>query len=161
MSPQRTTYRAIGLAELSYPQVRDGLQYWQSLKGERLFPSRQQVKPRAIASLLANTILIKVIEGGKDFVFTIVGDEVLRSYRTPFIHRRWSELVVDLPHAAAYWGDVYRDICRNKKPWAVRYTPGLDGEAKFSKAEAVVLPLGPNDDVVDHILTFGERTVCE
>lgn len=157
-NPPPASYQVIGLDDLRYPQVREGLAYWQSLRGTRAFPSREQISPRAIARILTNTILIRVIGDGDDFEYVIVGDEVLRAYRVPLIHRRLSELTADLPNSTAYWGKVYRDICANKKPWAVRYGAGLDGEAKFSDAEAVLLPLGPTDDIVDHIMTFGKRT---
>jgi hypothetical protein len=158
---QGSSYQVIGLDDLRYSQVREGLAYWRSLRGARAFPAREQIEPRAIARILTNTILIKVIEGGADFEFLIVGDEVMRAYRTPLIHRRLSEVAVDIPNSAAWWGYVYQDVCHNRKPWAVRYGAGFDGEAKFSNAEAVLLPLGPTDTVVDHILTFGKRTLHE
>lgn len=159
VDPQGSSYQVIALNELRYPEVREGLAYWQSLRGTRAFPAREQIEPRGIARLLDNVILLKVIGGGTDFEFVIVGDEVSRAYRTALIHRRLSDIANDLPNSAAWWGYVYQDICRNRKPWAVRYGAGFDGEAKFSDAEAVLLPLGPTDIVVDHIITFGKRTL--
>ena len=155
----RLTYQSIGLDELHYLQVREGLAYWQSLCGNRAYPARQQIEPRAICRLLCNTIVIKVIDGGADFEFAIVGDEVTRAYRAPLMRRRLSEVAADLPHSAEYWGSVYRDICTNRQPRAVRFSSGFDGEARFADAEAVLLPLGPNDETVDHIITFAKRTL--
>lgn len=159
VDPQGSSYQVIGLDDLRYPEVCEGLAYWQSLRGTRAFPSREQIEPRGIARILTNTILIKVLGGGTDFEFAIVGDEVMRAYRTPLIHRRLSDIARDMPNSAAWWGYVYQDICLNRKPWAVRYGAGFDGEAKFSDAEAVVLPLGPTDAAVDHLITFGKRTL--
>lgn len=159
VDPHGSSYQIIGLDDLRYEPVREGLAYWQSLRGTRAFPAREQIEPRAIARLLTNTIVIKVIGGGTDFEFLTVGDEVMRAYRTSLIHRRLSDIAVDMPNSAAWWGYVYQDIFHHRKPWAVRYGAGFDGEAKFSDAEAVVLPLGATDAVVDHILTFGARTL--
>lgn len=159
VDPQGSSYQIMGLDEVCYAPVRDGLTYWQSLRGTRAFPSREQIEPQAIARILTNTIVIKVLGGGTDFEFLIVGDEVMRAYRKPLIHRRLSDIALDMPNSAAWWGYVYQDICLHRKPWAVRYGAGFDGEAKFSAAEAVVLPLGATDTVVDHILTFGARTL--
>jgi hypothetical protein len=151
------TFAVIDFEALRFREVREGYAYWDRLRGDRAFPAREQLQPRAIAPLLTNLILLRVIDGGRDFEYRIVGDEVSRAYRTQLNLRRLSEVGKDIPTAATYWGDVYRDICQNRKPWAVRYSPGIDGEGRFSEAEAVLLPLGPRDDEVDYILTFGKR----
>lgn len=160
LAPKGPTFEAIALEALSKPLVIQGLAYWRSLCGTRTFPAREQLSPREILRLLTNTILLKVIDGGNDFEFAVVGDEVTRAYRTKLIHRRLSEIAKDIPNAATFWGGVYRDIIQNRKPWAVRFSSGSDGEARFSNAEAVLLPLGPRDDVVDHIITFTQRTLA-
>lgn len=151
------TFAVIGFEALRFREVRDGYAYWERLRGSRAFPSREQLEPRVIGPLLTNLILLRVIDGGRDFEYCMVGDEVSRAYRTQLNLRRLSEVGKEMPTAATYWGHVYRDICQNHKPWAVRYSPGIDGEGRFSEAEAVLLPLGPRDDAVDHIVTFGKR----
>jgi hypothetical protein len=151
------SFAVIGVEELRFTALQQGYAYWNSLRGARAFPAREQLQPRCIATLLTNLILIRVLDHGLDFEYRIVGDEVSRAYRSQLNLRRLSEVGKEMPTAATYWGDVYRDICKNRKPWAVRYSPGLDGEGHFSEAEAVLLPLGPSDDEVDHILTFGKR----
>lgn len=152
-------FEPISLDAVSKPLVQQGLAYWRSLCGARAFPARSQIAPRAIMRLLTNTVLLKVLDEGADFEFLVVGDEVTRAYRAPLMHRRLSEVAKDLPNAAVFWGHVYRDIVQNRKPWAVRFCAGHDGEAKFSDGEAILLPLGPSDDVVDHIITFTKRSL--
>ncbi|MDR3528322.1 MAG: PAS domain-containing protein [Rhizomicrobium sp.] len=156
-TPPTASFAVIGVEELRFAQLRQGYAYWESLCGGRAFPARDQLQPRCMAPLLTNLILIRVIDHGLDFEYRIVGDEVSRAYRSQLNLRRLSEVGKEMPTAATYWGDVYRDICKHGKPWAVRYSPGLDGEGHFSEAEAVLLPLGPSDDAVNHILTFGKR----
>ncbi len=153
-------FEPIDIDAVSKPLVQEGLAYWRSLCGSRAFPARDQISPRAIRRLLTNTILIRVLDAGADFEFLVVGDEVTRAYRAPLMHRRLSEIGKDIPNAAGFWGNVYRDIVQNRKPWAVRFSAGHDGEARFSDGEAILLPLGPSDDVVDHIITFTKRTLA-
>lgn len=159
LAPKGPVFEEISFEALTKPLVLEGLAYWRSLCGPRAFPAREQISPRAISRLLTNTILLKVIDGGGDFEFAIVGDEVTRAYRAAMIHRRLSEIAKDIPNAATFWGGVYRDIVQNRKPCAMRFSSGTDGEAKFSDAEAVLLPLGPSDETVDHIITFTKRTL--
>jgi hypothetical protein len=156
-APPATTYDVIAPEDLRFDEVCEGFAYWKLLCGERPFPTREEISPRAIARLLTNLILLKVIDGGADFEFVIVGDEVQRAYSASLLRRRLSDIAKDLPNSAAYWGGVYRDIVRTGKPWAVRFAAGLDGETRFFEAEAVLLPLGPREGAVDHILTFGKR----
>lgn len=154
----RSSFKAIGFDELRFAPVREGLQYWQSLCGARAYPARDQIMPRAICRILCSALLIKVIEGGADFEYAIVGDEVARTYRAHLARRKLSEVAVEMPVSSAYWGTVYRDICAIRQPRAVRYSVQLDNEANFADAEAVLLPLGPDDETVDHIITFAKRT---
>ncbi|MDE2182405.1 MAG: PAS domain-containing protein [Alphaproteobacteria bacterium] len=154
-----TAYEIVRLEDLEDPLVRLGVEHWQTVRGERAYPSRDQIDPKAIARALHRIIILKVIDGGEDFEFAIVGDEVNRAYRVPFARRRLSAISRDLPNSAAFWGTIYRDICRTGKAWAVRMFSGFDGETNFSHGEAALLPLGPVDGVVDHIITFSKRAV--
>jgi hypothetical protein len=152
-----TRFEVVRLEDLKDPLVRQGIAYWDALRGPRAFPSRGEVNPRAVAPLLSRAILLKVIGGGEDFEFAIVGDDVNRAYCAPLLHRRLSEIACDLPNSAAWWGRVYRDICRTGRPWAVCMHAGSDGETNYSDGEAALLPLGASQDSVDHIVTFAWR----
>ncbi|GAA0550714.1 hypothetical protein FHS83_001277 [Rhizomicrobium palustre] len=154
------TYRRIEFDELRFAEVRQGYAYWLGLCGARLYPAREEISPRPIRHLLAHVILLKVIAGGKDFEYTIVGDDVVRAYKAPLAQRRLSDIATDLPNSARYWSCVYRDIVETGQPWAVRYSAQLEREACFADAEAVLLPLGSSPGCVDHLITFAKRVRC-
>ncbi|MDE2182407.1 MAG: PAS domain-containing protein [Alphaproteobacteria bacterium] len=154
-----TIFEIIRLDEVDDPLLGEGIAYWRSLRGARAFPAREQIDPRALARLLSRTVLIKVLDGGHDFQYVIVGDEISRAYSTPLVRRRISDIVKDMPNTIGFWALVYRDVCREPRPCAVRLRGGHDGETRFSEGTVVLLPLGPSDDVVDHMITFGKRTL--
>lgn len=152
-------FEIIAIDDVLDPLLRQGIDYWNSLRGSRAFPARDQIVLRAIASLLSRTVLIKVIDGGRDFEYVVVGDDVGRAYSAPLIHRRISDIAKEMPTTIGFWGGVYRRICQEKKPVAVSLQAGIDGEARFSDGTVVCLPLGETDAAVDHMITFGKRTL--
>ena len=159
MDPNATQFEFFDLEELQDPLLRSGVDYWKSLRGTRAFPTREQIVPRAITPLLSRTVLIKVIDDGADFEYVIVGDEVERAYKAKLIHRRISDIAREMPNTIGFWGDLYRKVYKDFKPAAVRMVAGHDGETRFSEGIVVLLPLGPSDDRIDHMITFGRRSL--
>ncbi|GAA0581816.1 PAS domain-containing protein [Rhizomicrobium electricum] len=150
-------FEIIDFGQLRLQPVLEGFRYWNALRGDRPYPARSEISPRSIAPLLANAIVIRVLSGGEDFEIAIAGDEVVRSYRINILHRRLSEIAVDLPIVCAWWGSVYRRIAQCGQPCAVKFSSGLDSEMKFANAETALLPLGPAGGPVDHIIGFTKR----
>jgi hypothetical protein len=156
--PTETAVEMISFDDLECPIVRAGWDYWCKLRGARAFPARADIRPRDIAPFLTNMVLVKVLDGGADFLLKIVGDEVSLAYRAVLINRRMSEIAADLPNTVQRWGAVYAEVVRTGLPAAVRVTAGLEvPEITFSHAETVCLPFGASDDQVDHVVTFGQR----
>ena len=154
--PDATRFEAVPAEELRHQVVRLGIEYWKRLRGSRAFPAREDIKPREIAGALTHIVLAKVIGGGNDFEFKIVGDDVGRAYRAPLINRRMSEVAVDLPRAGKRWGDLYRQVVDTRMPVGIRGIVGHDArEVNFIESEVVGLPVGPSDAVVNYVLTFG------
>ncbi len=158
--PAATSMEVISIEDARFAVVRKGHDYWQSLRGTRRFPARQDIHARDIAAILPNMVLAKVLDHGDDFLLKIVGDEVGRAYRAPLNNRRMSEIAADLPNTAERWLAIYRRVAQTGVPVVVRAVVGLEApEINFTQAETVCLPLGPADDDIDHIMTFGRRTV--
>lgn len=157
--PETTTIELVALEDLQFPVVSLGLDYWNAQRGKRRFPAREDIRARDIISALPNMVLVKVLDGGNDFLLKIVGDEVGRSYRAPLNNRKMSEIAAELPNTVERWGALYRQVAQTGVPIAVRVVVGLDTpEINFTQAETICLPLGPTDDCVDHLITFGKRT---
>lgn len=140
--------------ELEHPLVRFGVEYWNRLRGERSFPSRDQIKPRDLAPVLSMTSIHKVLDDG-DFEYRIVGDAVVRAFGVNLQNRRLSEVEVELPTFRQFVRPVLVHVAKRRMPVAVRGRVGHDAAGtNFTHHENVILPLGPTDDVVDHIIAF-------
>lgn len=140
--------------------VRKGVDYWNALRGSRAFPAREDIRPRDIVPLLTNMVVAKVIDGGRDFELRIVGDEVTRAHCTPLINRRLSEIRAELPRTVDHWIETYRRVIDSKTPCVIIVDVGYEApEVNYTYAEIACLPLGPTGDVVDHLLTFGKRSM--
>jgi hypothetical protein len=133
--------------------VRAGLGYWRRLKGARAFPSRQEIVPRDIAGLLRNVILVKVINAGEDYEFRIVGDAHVQMSGFNMQGSHMRDLKRVSPGFAAALQKLYARVLETRQPFALRGVMDRPGQAPMS-SESVLLPMGQEDSVVDHILVF-------
>ena len=158
--PETTMIETFAPEDLRSPQLRLGYDHWRSLCGARRFPSRDEIKPRDIASALSNMVLVKVLGEGEDLQFRIVGYHASRGYHIDFTNRLLSEIASVLPRASRNWAGICRQIIASGAPLGVRVHSGFDApEVNFTEAESVFLPLGTTDDRVDHVMTFVEHVL--
>jgi hypothetical protein len=144
----------ISFDEIEHPLVRYGVDYWRRLRGERSFPSRDQIKPRDLAPVLSMTSLFKVLDDG-DFEYRIVGDAIVRAYEINLQNRRLSDVETELPSFREFVRPVLVHVAKRRIPIALRGKIGHDAPGtNFTHHENAILPLGAGDDVVDHIITF-------
>jgi len=153
--PRPTLLEVIAVDELVFPPLHAGVQYWRQLCGERRFPRREDLKPRGMAKLLRNTALVKVLAGGGDYEYRIVGDAVACAYGGPLQNHRLSEFETTAPTTVQATRKLYGIVVDSGMPLAARSRTGHDApEAKFTEVESVFLPLGVCDAAVDHVLVF-------
>src|SRR5438552_3975641 len=62
------------------PIVRQGLDYWQRLRGDRPYPWRGEVHPRDLRALLRHVVLLRLVDNGADYEYRIVGDAHVQSH---------------------------------------------------------------------------------
>ncbi|MBU6298124.1 MAG: PAS domain-containing protein [Alphaproteobacteria bacterium] len=160
-----TFFEPVTIDELESQVVKLAANYWNTLRGSRRYPARQDLRPRDIAPILRNMVLAKVIDGGADFEFRIAGDAQVQAYGVPFQGKRLSEVGPQNNAFSASVRGIYRHVVESAAPIAVRGRMGAGfPNVKFAYCESLFLPLGPSDDVVDHILVFStyvERTFTE
>ncbi len=150
-------FEEIRLDDIEAQPVRMGFVYWSHLCGGRPYPAREEVQPLAIKPLLRHLVLIKVVDGARDFHMSIVGDEVQRAYDVPLNNRLLSDILKNAPAVMPGWMGCYRKVALGGKPLFFRVTARAEeSEANFLRREAAVLPLGA-DGVVTHVMTFGKH----
>jgi len=128
--------RCIALIDIDSPIVRQGAGYWSGLCRGRRFPARGDVSPRELKALLRNITLLRVIEGGRDYEYRIVGDAYVMAHGRSFQGLKWSQTAQFSPGYHAAIKPVCDSVVRTGNPIATRgwIEKGADaGEHVFAK----------------------------
>ncbi len=135
--------------------IRQGIEYWQGLRGSRRFPDRSQVTLRGLGRFAKHAVLVRVIDGGTDYEFRFVGHEPVAAVGWNFQGRRMNEPEIHSVMCANYRRQLYDQVVRTGEPWLFKCRlvehAGLNLPVS---SETVFLPLGRKDDAVDHLLGF-------
>ncbi len=149
----------IALDAIESPIVRQGVDYWRALKGARSYPARTDIKPRDLAPLLRNVVLIKVIDGGQDYEYRIVGDAHVISHGFSMQGRRVSEVDRFSPGYGAVLKSLYDRAVRKRDVYAFRgWMERGDRDKPYMYSESVFMPMGPDETAIDHVLNFSVYT---
>jgi hypothetical protein len=142
----------IPLDDLRSPVVREALDTWQRLRGERLMPSRADMTPRAMRGFLKHLALLEVLEEGRDFRFRVSGDVVNIQQVMTLQGLSTSDWDARLPGFGAHMRRVYQRVVRRRSPLAYSglYLRAAD-QHTFSH-ESLMAPLGDDGETVDHLI---------
>jgi hypothetical protein len=152
-SSEQTASHTVTLDELDNQVLKQAADYWRSRRGGRRFPARKDLHPREMAKFLRNMTLVKVVDGGADYEYRIVGDAQAQAYTIPLQGRRISEIALTAPWFGKVAEYTYDYVRRSGEPLVLRGRIGREfPEAKFVYYESLFLPLGPSDECVDHLL---------
>jgi hypothetical protein len=158
--PEKTDFEWLPLDQVKSASALAGIAIWRALRGTRRFPARSDVTPREITGIMQHISLIKVINGGEDFENRFVGDAVVRAHDVPIAHRRFSEVARDIPRLIEQLLPMARKVVATGEPLAYCGKTGHDmAEVAYTDFEGVLLPLGPTDEMVDHILYVGTCSI--
>ena len=103
--------------------------------------------------MLRNVIWVRVLDGGADYEFRVVGDAVVQGFDENFAGRRLSEIIVHAPKFGTGLRMLYEFVRTSGQPIGYRGWAGRDlSGAQFAYHENAVLPFGPDEDSVDHLL---------
>lgn len=153
--PDLSSVYVLSLDELDNAVVRTGAAYWRALKGGRKLPARSQLRPRDMIGILRNIVLLKVLDGGKDYEYRITGDAHVQAYGLPFQEMRISQIVAMSPEFGRMMHGLYEHVRVTAEPFAVRGWVGREiPDARFVYYESAFLPLAEDGETVDHILVI-------
>ncbi len=147
--------QSIAPSEVQNPVTRKGLDLWQRARGARLFPTRAEMPPHDMADMLRNIVLVKVLDGGREFEFRIVGDAMVVAQGCSFRGMNLAQIDDVLPGYGTMLHGIYAQIFHQREALAFRgwFERRADNRAFFH--ETLVLPLGESEAEVDHILVIG------
>jgi hypothetical protein len=133
--------------------------YWESKRGSRLMPSRADIDPAELRSLVYNLMLYDVVEPGKTYRVRLVGQAIV-----DFVGKNNTGQLATAsmpPEAAKRMIEILTSVVVNRGP---RFRAGYaywQKDKSYRKFEACFLPLSPDDQTVDMILagnTFATNT---
>jgi hypothetical protein len=149
--PRESSVYIVQPGDLDSEPVSPAVRHWNALRGARRFPTRDEIMPRDIASLLRHIVLIRVLDDGADFEYRIVGDAHVQAQGVNFVGRRLTEFEAE-PGYDPNTRATYEFVRSTGETLAVRGWVGRDVPASpFCYYETVFLPLGDNN-AVDHLL---------
>ena len=154
--PAHSSGRILAIDQVESDTLRRIIALWRRLKGDRRFPAREAVAPRDFGKLLRHVTLLRVLDGGADYEFRIVGDVQVQAYGENFRTMRLSEVGLTHPRFAEGMKIFYEGVRMGRDPFGYRGWIGRDmPDTKFSYHELAFFPLGPGDETVDHVLVAG------
>jgi hypothetical protein len=124
--------------------------YWQSKRGSRLMPSRADIDPTELRSLVYNVMLYDVIEPGRLYRIRLVGQAIVDFVGANNTGKMAADTMP--PEAARRMIEILSSVVTNRAP---RFRAGLaywHRDKSYRKFEACFLPLSPDDLTVDKIL---------
>jgi len=150
--PEASSVHIVAPEALDSISVSQAVRYWMNLKGERRYPSRQDIALRDMTPFLRNVVLIRVVDEGADFEYRIAGDAHVQAHGLNFQGMRVSQVEMLAPERGKKTRATYEYVRLLGEPFAVRGWVGRDApDSKFCYYETAFLPLG-SDGEVDHIL---------
>ena len=149
----------IALDAIESPIVRQGVEYWRALKGERSYPARSDMKPREMAPLLRNIVLLRLIDGGADYEYRIVGDAHVISHGFSMQGLKVSDVDRFSPGYGPVLKSLYDRAVRKREVYAFRgWMERGEKTKQYIYSESVFMPMGPDEATVDHVLNFSVYT---
>jgi hypothetical protein len=142
----------VDTSDIQNAQLRKAFELWTKLKGERPFPARSEISPRDLVDFLRHIVLVRVLDGGNEFQFRIVGDAIVLAQGHTFQGLTTAEIELQLPGYGKMVKRAYQRVYADRKPLLLR---GWFEHASTKRAflhETLGLPLGPDPETVDHIL---------
>lgn len=124
-------------------------EYWQALAEINARPLRKDFDPFAIAPVLPNIIMTKVIDGGRDFQFSVFGQTV----RDRLAHNYSGMCLSELPNQddrQKVWRN-YREVTQTGKP-LFGYLDYTGPFRNIRQADELYLPFFRTDGNVQSIL---------
>ncbi len=146
--------RQIAVDDVRNPMLCGAIALWNAKRGERLFPARGDLTFRAMAPFARNAVLLRVLDGGAEFEFRLVGDAVTQAKGRSFQGMTLTEAAPLVEDHTGSMRRAYQAVCGERRPTAFRgWTGPAIGQPVFR--ESVYLPLGEDGQTVDHILAIG------
>ena len=153
---------AIALDKIESLIVRQGLDHWVRMRGVRQYPARSDFSPRALTMLLRNIVLLRTVDNGADYEFRVVGDAHVTAHGFSMQGLRVSDVDKYSPGYGRVLKSLYDHTIAIRDAFAFRgWMERGQTSTQYIYSESVFLPLGLDDQTIDHILNFSVYSARE
>lgn len=142
---------AIALDALENPLVLKGLEVWNRARGARRLPCKTDITPRAMLGFLKNTALLRVLDGGSEFVFRITGDQIDVQQGARLQGKTMAEIDKMLPGHGSVLRRIYQLVLEVRAPLAFRGWYLRPADQHPFCHEVVILPVADDGETIDHL----------
>ena len=134
------------------PRFQDLVSYWQSKRGARALPLRQEIDPLELRLHLGSLVIIECLPGLADFRYRLIGTNVVAAYGRDSTGKTVRELyAVGDAEYCDFLVATYREVATRRV--TARITANLRPVNKnFRQADSLLLPLDGGDGSVGFIL---------
>ena len=143
-------------ARFSGGRFAEALSYWDSKRRGRLMPSRRDIDPLEIPSLLRNVVLVDVRHDPLDFRYRLLGTAVVARVACDYTGRRF----MDLPHqrpGSQVWDTAVR-LVEERRP-LFSAIPYVGGDPAVRDYQDLYMPLSDDGETVNMIFGLIEFAV--
>lgn len=143
-------YRFTRVEETTDAELRRLLACWNEIRGPRAMPTRSALNPFILRSSLRFVQLFEIIDGGRDFLFKVMGSGIVEQTGLHMTGKCISELesVAVRTRVSA----ALRRVVETRGPVRMTADHSALGHLAHKQAEAIWLPLG-DEARVTHILS--------
>ena len=154
--------RAPGFAQaIQEPLLAELYAYWTAKRGARFAPSRAEIDPVEIPSLLPHLMLIDVIDGGARLRYRLAGTEIESRFGCSMVGRYVDELMRGRYYD--YVLGLYRELLTSRRALYSESAYGPGGDSPLY-ARRLMLPLSSDGERIDIVLagqTFSFRSAAD
>jgi hypothetical protein len=128
------------------PTAAKALEYWRSVKGDRAMPSRADISPAALRSILPQIALVDVPAAGDPptaYVVRLAGDAIVQVYGT-LTGKPLDQILP--PDILARWVACFDTVRTGAEPVGVTSRVSFQNKT-WLQAEVFIAPLGQDDRV--------------
>lgn len=119
--------------------------HWHKIRGHEPVPYRRSLDPLDFPTLLRFVELIEVLDGGRDFRYRLIGDEINRISRGYYAGRKVSEIPSQRAPSRIF--ALYAQTVRQRRPICVRL-PYVGDDPFIEEVEAITMPLTENGSAI-------------
>lgn len=138
------------LDDLKSPVTRKGLRYWHSRCGEHSLPSRNDIDPSQLKTILPNMCFLSVLDDG-DYQFRLLGTKMRDFLSGDYTGLKLSE--VEALQPADLLIENFSTCLETRKP-VLANTPYVGPKKEIAELEDIILPLSEDGMTVDRLLVI-------